>query len=112
VNEKQLQAAVVDAALALGWRAYHTFDSRRSAAGFPDLVLVRPRLKKHSPPRLLFAELKTQRGRLTPDQAHWRDALTQVELEIDFQVGKRGPLSVHVWRPEQWNDGTVEKALR
>ena len=45
-------------ALTCGWRLYHTFDSRRSAAGFPDLVLVRP-------PRVIFAELKSEKGRLT-----------------------------------------------
>ena len=49
MTEDRWQALVVLEARARGWRVYHTHDSRRSAAGFPDLVLVRP-------PRVVFAE--------------------------------------------------------
>jgi hypothetical protein len=72
VTEKQLQAQVVQLASLTGWRCYHTFDSRRSAPGFPDLLLVRP-------PRCLFVELKTTTGRLRPAQAAWLEALAEVE---------------------------------
>ena len=40
-TEKQFQQSVVEVARTLKWRVYHTHDSRRSAAGFPDLVLTR-----------------------------------------------------------------------
>jgi hypothetical protein len=40
------------------WRYYHSFLSIRSTKGFPDLCLVRP-------PRVVFAELKRQGGKLT-----------------------------------------------
>jgi hypothetical protein len=69
VSEKQFQAQVVELAGYCGWLCYHTHDSRRSAPGFPDLVLVRP-------PRLIFAELKTETGKLRPEQKAWLEALT------------------------------------
>ena len=50
---------VVDLARTLGWRVYHTYDSRRSQPGFPDLVLVRE--------RILFLELKSETGKLSHD---------------------------------------------
>lgn len=52
----------------LGWRVYHTHDSRRSDVGFPDLVLAKPG-------RLIFAELKTERGRIGAEQAEWLEVL-------------------------------------
>ena len=39
VTEKAFQTAVVELAELCGWKVYHTYDSRRSAPGFPDLVL-------------------------------------------------------------------------
>ena len=72
-------------ALTCGWRVYHTFDSRRSAAGFPDLVLVRP-------PRVIFAELKRENGRLTIPQKLWGDDLEQCS-GVDY----------YLWRPSDWD---------
>lgn len=67
-----------------GWLCYHTHDSRRSAPGFPDLVLVRP-------PVVLFAELKSERGRPKPEQAAWLEAL---RASRSVEVG--------LWRPGDW----------
>ncbi|MCC6312227.1 MAG: hypothetical protein IT345_15125, partial [Trueperaceae bacterium] len=61
VGERDFQALVVQLARLRGWRVYHTFDSRRSPAGFPDLVLARP-------PRLVIAELKSEKGRVADEQ--------------------------------------------
>ncbi|MEW6583441.1 MAG: VRR-NUC domain-containing protein, partial [Actinomycetota bacterium] len=55
LSEAAFQDQVVDLARLRGWLVYHTFDSRHSAAGFPDLILARG-------DRLVAAELKTQRG--------------------------------------------------
>jgi hypothetical protein len=92
VTEAELQAAIVELAQLLGWRVYHTHDSRHSAAGFPDLVLVRGR-------RLVFAELKTGRRRVTEEQARWLAALGEAGVET------------HVWREDDWLNGDVERAL-
>lgn len=92
MTERQLQQAIVDCARLLGWRSYHTFDSRRSEPGFPDLVLVRD--------RVVFAELKSERGRLTREQRAWAAALAAAGAEW------------HCWRPEDWTSGNVEAVLR
>lgn len=83
IAERAWQDDVVDTAAKLGWhRRYHTFDSRRSTAGFPDLVLVRR-------PRLIFAELKTETGKVTREQGDWLDDLEGCVAEC------------HIWRPSE-----------
>lgn len=94
-NEKQLQQHVILLAGVFGWRHFHVYDSRRSPAGFPDLVLVHPGQK-----RLLFRELKTERGRLRPGQPEWLEDLTP--------AGQ----SAEVWRPRDVVSGVVERTLR
>lgn len=76
----------------LGWRVAHfrpaqTKRGWRTAvagdgAGFPDLVLVH-RAKE----RVIFAELKSQRGKLAPEQVEWREALLAAGVEY------------YCWRP-------------
>ncbi len=83
MTEKEFQQKVMLYAKAHGWRCYHTFDSRRSQPGFPDLVLVRTCKAK----RLIFAELKAEKGVLTAEQQEWVDAL---RLSGAF---------IYVWRP-------------
>jgi hypothetical protein len=85
-REESFQQGVIDLARALGWHTYHTRDSRKSAHGFPDLVLCRP-------PRLIFAELKSDRGRLTPEQDVWLRAFGQVP-----------GIEVFVWAPRDKED--------
>ncbi len=79
--EAQFQTSVVNLARIFHWRAYHTRDSRGSAAGFPDLVLVRR-------PRVIFAELKSAKGTLTIDQVAWLDDLERCS-----------GVETYVWRP-------------
>jgi hypothetical protein len=81
-TEKAFTDEVIGLACRLGWMVYHTHDSRRSAAGFPDLVLVRN--------VVLFADLKTDAGKTTPDQEAWLTALRAA-----------GELA-EVWRPKDW----------
>lgn len=65
------------------WRTYHPLRSDGSEPGWPDLVLCRP-------PRLIIAELKTDRGRLDADQAGWLD---------DLELCSRPPEIYRTWRP-------------
>jgi hypothetical protein len=73
LSEREWQEQIVRLARSLGWTVYHTYDSRRSASGFPDLVLLKP-------PRALFWELKTERGKLQPAQEHMLEMLTACGL--------------------------------
>ena len=84
LTEKQWQAQVVQIAQLAGWHTYHTWLSIRSQPGFPDLVLVRE--------RVIFAELKAEKGKLTAHQKGWLDTLTTAGAEV------------YVWRPSDWDN--------
>ena len=68
MTEKDFQASIIQFAKLRGWLCYHTYDSRKCEPGFPDLVLIRGK-------RILYRELKTDKGRLTPAQKIWGNAL-------------------------------------
>jgi hypothetical protein len=82
LTEKAFLEQVRGLARLLGWMVFHTHDSRRSEPGFPDLVLLRE--------RVVWAELKTDTGRLTPAQVAWVEAL------------RRAGQEVYLWRPSAW----------
>lgn len=75
----------------LGLAAYHTRDSRGSARGYPDWTITGS--------RVLFRELKTQRGKVTAEQQQWLDALTAAGADAG------------VWRPADLLDGTIAAEL-
>lgn len=93
MTEAQLQAALVDAARLLGWRVAHFMPAQNSrggwrtpvaydGAGFPDLVLVRE--------RLVIAELKSDKGRLSGQQTVWLDRF------------RRAGVETYIWRPKDF----------
>jgi hypothetical protein len=85
-TEKGFLQAIRDLARILAWTEYHTYSSMHSSRGFPDLVLIRP-------PCIIFAEVKTEKGRVTITQQEWIDML------------KRCPgVEVYIWRPEHWSE--------
>ncbi len=95
MSEKELQSNVLELAKRLGWLCYHTFDSRRSQAGFPDLVMVRNGL-------VIFAELKREKGKLSADQEAWREQLDRADAWY---------VQHYLWRPSDWCDGSIAAVL-
>ncbi len=91
LTEAELQQKITDRAELLGWMVYHTYDSRRSAAGFPDLVLARAG-------RVLFVEVKAEKGRLSVTQAKWLSELGIGKPSIQSEYNHRSH-EVYVWRP-------------
>ncbi len=76
--EKDWQKQVRQLAETLGYRrAYHTFDSRRSDTGFPDLVLVSAQRK-----RVVYLELKREKGKVSERQAEWIRDLDAAGAEV------------------------------
>ena len=69
-TERELQDTVVEMAERLGWETWHDNDSRRNKPGFPDLLLVHPERGA------IWFELKSQAGRVRPEQRYWLDLLT------------------------------------
>ncbi len=85
MTERELQDAIIEVAKLTGWMVYHTWRSDHSPAGFPDLVLVRDG-------RLIFAELKSAKGKLTVNQRQWLRALERAGQEV------------YVWYPADLDD--------
>jgi hypothetical protein len=118
VTEAEFQDQVIHLARLYGWRCAHFRPARTEKGwrtpvqadgkGFPDLVLVRG-------PELIAAELKADKGRVSPEQQAWLDAFTAVgdaigNLLLEAYGGARldglaEPLPAHprveavVWRP-------------
>lgn len=92
MSEAELQANVTDLCRMLGLLVYHTHDSRRSPAGFPDLIIVGR--------RLIARELKTAKGKITPAQHMWLNGLRHAGVDAD------------VWRPADWFDGNIRRQLQ
>lgn len=65
--------------------------SFRGDKGFPDYIATRDG-------RLIFAEIKNEKGRLTKNQNDWLDALRQTNAEV------------YVWRPADLQ--TIKDVLR
>jgi len=84
--EKAYQQRLLDHLRACGWIAYHTFDSRRSAAGFPDVVASHPTWH-----RVVWIEVKRVTGRVTEAQEAWLVALADAGQEV------------RVVRPQDWD---------
>ncbi len=83
MTEQELLVAVRQACRWSALLVYHTYSSRRSEAGFPDVVVVGPR-------GILFRELKSERGRVTSGQREWLDRLNDAGADAA------------VWRPADW----------
>lgn len=86
ITEKAFMKQVVDLAKLFGWASYHPWLSVHSARGWPDLALCRP-------PRLILAELKSEKGKTTPDQDQWLSLLSQCP-----------GVEVYLWRPGDLDD--------
>lgn len=103
MTEKDLQKCVLGLAGLLGWKCAHFRAARTNkgwrtpveadGAGFPDVVLIKGN-------RILFRELKSDKGQLSDAQVKWMLALHNAGMDAA------------VWRPEDWTSGKIEKELR
>ena len=92
MKESYFQSQVVMLAKLHGWLVMHTraVEIRpgvwktplQGHAGYPDLTLV------HKYKGVIFAELKSDTGRISPAQKIWHETLKEAECEI------------YVWRPK------------
>jgi hypothetical protein len=97
INERQWQKIVLGMMALFSWRTAH-FDAsvrvvgkeRRfvgdvGSKGFPDIVAVRR-------DRILFVELKSQKGRFQDGQKEWLHDLANAGAEV------------YTWRPSDYDD--------
>ena len=111
MTEAQFQRSVIELAQLNGWKVAHFRPAQNGkgawrtpvaadGAGFPDLVLVKDG-------RLIFAELKTNTGRVRPEQKSWFDELCMVGLDsagCHECGGVRIFYDAVIWRPRDWDD--------
>lgn len=76
ILEADWQRDVLSLAKQLQWVAYHTFNSQRSAHGFPDACLVR------KGDRHLFIEFKREKTKPTEQQKTWIGLLLSSGAEV------------------------------
>lgn len=92
MKEASLQGAVIDLCRLLRVAWYHTYSSRHSVPGWPDLALCGSR-------GFILRELKTDEGRLTAAQEHWGLMLRSAGQDWG------------VWRPADLQSGRVQREL-
>jgi VRR-NUC domain len=93
MSEAELERAVRHQLRMLrGVLGYHTYDARRSPAGFPDWVIVGPN-------GILFRELKGEQTRVSRQQLQWLAALAKVGQDVA------------VWRPADLYSGRIAAEL-
>lgn len=115
MSEDELQTSVIDLAHFYRFKVAHfrsvkvtrkdgsTFwqtPVQADGEGFVDLVLIRAGAKEGMG-RVIFVELKSERGKTEPAQTEW---LTLLKLTQRVEV--------FLWRPSHWLDGTIEALLR
>lgn len=101
--EEEFRQQVRQLARLYGWECYHTHRSDRSDAGWPDEVLAKP-------PRLIFAELKSAKGKVSAAQKEWLARLAACGQEVavwrpaDLPAIARvlGPRNLPVSLPSEW----------
>lgn len=89
-NEAELAGLLEDALRLYGLRYYHTRDSRRSVAGFPDYTIVLG-------PVVMFLELKAAGGRVTAEQLDWLEALRGSWRPALVVAGLEGVTTIIDW---------------
>lgn len=94
MREDEFRRKIVKLAHLHGWKVayWHRLPTKGQewrtpvggdAKGFPDLTLARD-------PRLIFVELKGERGRLAPEQKEWLNLLALCGAEV------------YVWKPKDY----------
>jgi hypothetical protein len=104
MKESTFQSSVIMLAKLHGWLVMHTraVEIRpgvwktplQGHAGYPDLTLA------HSTRGVIFAELKSDTGRVSPMQKTWHETLKDAGQEV------------HVWRPKDIQDISTRLATR
>lgn len=83
LTEKQWQRLVTDTADLFRWKWAHFPQMAGNPKGWPDLVLMKNG-------KTVYAELKTEKGQVSPAQRAWHDDCLLYGI------------IVYVWRPSDW----------
>lgn len=99
ISEEYFFDQVVDLAHLYGWKVAHFRPARTkwgwrtavsaNGAGFPDCVFLRE--------RVIYAELKSETGELSPEQYEWLATLAEAGQEV------------YLWKPSDFEE--IQKVL-
>lgn len=114
ISEEEFTSWVVDLARTHGYLVHHDLTGRTASGwrtsvqgdtGFPDIVAVRAGRP------MIVAELKSAKGRLTPEQKAWLAAFTGVDAEVwkPGHMVHRFGLIVACWTPNDRD--TIEEEM-
>jgi hypothetical protein len=103
MSEDDLLRCVLDLAKLYGWRTLHIRPARTAkgyrtplqgdGVGWPDIFAVKG-------DNVVIAELKTEKGKTTPEQEAWLAAL--------YYHCDNEPM---IWRPADWHSGEILRVL-
>ncbi len=96
-TEEEYTQTIIEYARLNHWLVYHTWNSRLSEPGFPDLVMIRE--------FAVIAEIKSENGRLS--KARWNKKHTRLlPGQDDWQAALISCSGVvyKLWRPSDWED--------
>lgn len=102
ISEKDFLKQVIDLAHIYHWKVAHFRPAmtkhgwrtpvQADGKGFPDLILVR--IKDG---RMIIAEVKTEKGKLTPEQEEWKEFF----LAVDYE---NRTVEAYIWRPSDFQN--------
>jgi hypothetical protein len=93
MSEAELQANIIALCGELGFPVGQMLNFRATIRGWPDLVII-------ARTKIIYRELKSERGTLSPDQ---RDTGTRIRAAGGNWA---------VWRPRDWVTGRIQDELR
>lgn len=104
MSEKALQNAIAEMAQTLGYLVFHARPAmnkdgtwvtpvKYDGKGYPDLTIV-----GHD--KVLFVEVKSAKGVVSPEQAAW---IEEMQKTSNYAA---------VWYPSDWRDGYIETVLK
>lgn len=91
MSERELAGFVNKLIRSNGLFVYHTYNSRRSARGWPDLVIVGS--------KVIYRELKRQAGQVDPEQVRVGQLLRDAGADFD------------IWRPSDLHNRRIHREL-
>ena len=77
ISEEDFRQGISEAATLQGWMVYHTYDSRRSNEGWPDLFMIHP-----AKMRIVILETKAMKTKTTAKQKVWIKALQKFAVVV------------------------------
>ena len=104
MTEVEFEAYVVELAHAFGWRVAGFRPAQTNKGwrtpvkydgkGYPDLTMSHPGDRRHTFPRVVFAELKVGTNKRSPEQLAWAETLSAAES------GRASVVAYRLWHPD------------